>query len=83
MAVYWHTCLAPRRKVAAQALERARAEGLIREEADTEILLDLIGGAIIYRLLISPGDNSQKHIRAYLRKLAGELGLRDPKGDST
>jgi len=77
MAVYWQTYLVPRRKVAANALEWARAEGMIREDTDTEIVLDLIGGAIIYHLLISPGDRSEKDIHSYLLKLMRELGLND------
>ena len=79
MAVYWHTYLAPRRTVAANSLERARAEGMIRKDADPEILLDLIGGAIMYRLLVHPRESSEKKIRSYLVKLMGELGLKDAK----
>ncbi len=79
MAVYWQTYLVPRRKVAARALEWARAEGLIREDTDTEILLDLIGGAIIYRLLIYPGGRSEMNMHSYLLKLMGELGLNEVK----
>jgi AcrR family transcriptional regulator len=79
MAVYWNTYLVPRRKIAANALEQARAERLIREDADTEILLDLIGGAIMYRLLIYPDRSSEKDIRLYLLKLMRELGLDDVK----
>ena len=77
MATYWKTYLVPRRKVVADALERARGEGSIGDSIDTETLLDLVGGAILYHLLIRPGDRSEKDIRSYVRKLLGELGLDD------
>ncbi|MGO9411135.1 MAG: TetR/AcrR family transcriptional regulator, partial [Spirochaetia bacterium] len=75
MAIYLRTYLMPRRKVAADALELARAKGLVREDADGEILLDLISGAIIYRLFLYPGDYSERDIRTYLRKVLKELQL--------
>jgi AcrR family transcriptional regulator len=79
MAAYWHAYLAPRRRVEANALERARAEGLLREDADAELLLDVIGGSVMYRLLIHPGDSSEKDIRSYLRRIMRQLGLENAK----
>jgi AcrR family transcriptional regulator len=79
MAVYWQAYLVPRRKIAANALEQARAEGLIRKDTDTEILLDLLGGAIMYRVLIYPDRSGEKDIRLYLLKLMKELGIDDSK----
>jgi hypothetical protein len=59
----------------AEALEIARARGLIREDIDGDILLDLVAGALMYRLLIFPGDSSGKGIRKYLLKVFRELRL--------
>jgi AcrR family transcriptional regulator len=74
MAIYSRTYLIPRRKIASDALELARAQGLIREDLDGDILLDLVAGALMYRLLIF-GDSSEKSIRGYLLKLLRELRL--------
>jgi hypothetical protein len=83
MAVYRQTFLLPRRKLAAFVLEKARAEGLIREDADKEIILDVIAGAIMYRLLIHCDDHSESDIRPYLRKILKQLGLLPAKQKSS
>lgn len=77
MAVYWEMYVLPRRELVRQLLERARADGLIRKEADAETLLDLIGGAIMYHLLIRPGARTRAEMRVYLLKVLEELGLSD------
>lgn len=73
MATYVETYLLPRRKVAADALELARSQGHVREKADGDILLDLISGAIMYRLFLHPGDSSQEGMRSYLQKVLKEF----------
>ena len=77
MSAYWNNYLVPRRKMVAGLLERARAQGLLREDSDPEILLDLIGGAIMYHLLIRPGQRTGREMRVYLFKALRELGLDD------
>jgi len=77
MEVYWEMYVLPRRELVRQILERARADGLIRNEADAETLLDLIGGAIMYHLLIRPGACTRAEMRVYLLKVLEELGLSD------
>jgi AcrR family transcriptional regulator len=77
MAVYWQLYVLPRREMVRQILERARAAGLIRAEADAETLLDLIGGAIMYHLLIRPGERTRAEMRVYLLKVIEEIGLGD------
>lgn len=79
MASYARAYLVPRRKIAAEALEIARARSLIREDIDGDIVLDLIAGAIMYRLLIDPGSSSKKDLRTYLRKVFRELRLEELK----
>src|SRR5208282_4538424 len=78
MAIYLRTFLILRRKIASDALELARAQGLIREDMDGDILLDLVAGALMYRLLIF-GDSSEKSIRSYLLKVLRELRLEKAK----
>jgi AcrR family transcriptional regulator len=74
MAVYWNNYLVPRRKIIGKVLERACAEGLIRD-SDPAILLDLMGGAIIYHLLVRPGNRTVREMRTYLFKVLRQLGL--------
>jgi len=77
MAVYWDRYVLPRRQMVRQLLEQARAAGLLRKEADAETLLDLIGGAIMYDLLIRPGKRARVEMREYLLKVLREIGLSD------
>jgi len=75
MSVYWNTYLIPRRRLVAETIERARERGLVRKEADPEILQDMIGGAIMYHLLIRPGRKTRKEMRAYIGRLLRHAGL--------
>jgi AcrR family transcriptional regulator len=75
MAIYWKAYLVPRRTVAMEVLEGAQAEQLLDRDADPEILLDLISGAVLHRLLVDPHDCSDFELRSYLLKLLKELGL--------
>ena len=75
MAVYWNTYLIPRRRMVAEIIGRARERGAIPREADSEILLDMIGGAIMYHLLVRPGRKNRKEMRAYIRRLIRYAGL--------
>ncbi|HEX8854735.1 MAG TPA: TetR/AcrR family transcriptional regulator [Thermoleophilaceae bacterium] len=47
--------LAQRRAALAEILERARARGELRDDIDRELALDLLGGVIYYRFLITGG----------------------------
>ncbi len=75
MSTYWNNYVVPRRQMVRGLLERARGQGSLREDSDPEILLDLIGGAIMYHLLIRPGERTARQMRVYLFKVLGELGL--------
>ncbi len=75
MSVYWNTYVIPRRRMVAEIIGRARARGAIAKDADAETLLDMIGGAIMYHLLIRPGRKNRKEMRAYIRRLLHHAGL--------
>lgn len=77
MSAYWHTYVLPRRKTIRRLLERALVRRPSRKESDPDVLLDLIGGAIIYHLLIRPGKRSARQMREYLLRVLRELGLGD------
>jgi hypothetical protein len=44
-------------------------------DADPEILLDLISGAIVYHVLIRPGKRTAEEMQDYLQRVLRELGL--------
>jgi AcrR family transcriptional regulator len=75
MAIYWNNYMVPRREIVRGLIERARDEGLIREDADPELLMDLISGAIIHHSLVRPGRRSGAEMREYLLAVLRELGL--------
>jgi len=75
MSVYWNTYLLPRRKMVSKVMDRARASGLLPIGADPELLQDMIGGAIMYHLLVRPGHRNIKEMRAYIRKVLREIGI--------
>jgi hypothetical protein len=78
MSAYWENYLLPRRNIAAAALEKVRAEGLLPSDKDPEILLDLIAGAVMYHLLVRQGDRSKTKLREYIAKVFHALGLLEP-----
>jgi AcrR family transcriptional regulator len=85
METYWSNHLVPRRRVIAGLLEQAKREALLRRDANPELLMDLISGAVIHHTLMRPGRPSEKEMRAYLMSVVRELGLtgaaqRPPKG---
>jgi AcrR family transcriptional regulator len=75
METYWRNYMAPRRKVVAGLLHQARKRGLIRRDADPELLMDLVSGAVIHHALMRPSRPSSEEMRAYLMSVLRELGL--------
>ena len=73
MSAYWDAYLAPRRQAMSHVLERARSEGLIRADANLEIFLDLISGALMHHLLVRPGKRSPGDLAKYLDDVLAEL----------
>lgn len=52
MEVYWNTVIKPRRAVGARVIERAKARGEIRADVDSELIIDMLAGFIIYRMMV-------------------------------
>jgi AcrR family transcriptional regulator len=75
METYWDSYIAPRRKIIGCLMEQARTEGLIRADADPELLMDLISGAIMHHALLRPGRRTGEEMRSYLLSVLRELGL--------
>ena len=51
--LYRHTLLADRRRSLRHLLERARAAGQLRADADLEVVVDMAYGALHHRLVVS------------------------------
>jgi AcrR family transcriptional regulator len=52
--LYWACGPSPGRRAFARVLERAVARGELRPDLDVDVAIDLIAGALIYRILINP-----------------------------
>jgi AcrR family transcriptional regulator len=74
MAVYWDRYIVPRRKLAAGLLERARGRGTVSAETDFEVAIDMMVGAITYRVL-QPDPPGADEMRRYLRAVYRQIGL--------
>jgi AcrR family transcriptional regulator len=77
MSIYWENYLLPRRNAVRSLIERFRADGLIPIDANADILLDLMSGAVLHYVLVRPGRRSAADIRTYLHNVIHELGLKD------
>jgi hypothetical protein len=79
MAIYWETYLRPRREAFGVLLERAKARGELPATADTAMLQDMMGGAMLHRLLLEPAPPTAEDLRDYLARLLRQLGLTEPE----
>ncbi|MGV9802205.1 TetR/AcrR family transcriptional regulator [Mycobacterium sp. NPDC003449] len=74
MAVYWEHYILPRRRLAHRLLERAREEGTVAADADFDVAIDMMVGAITYRVL-QPDPPGVEEMRHYLRAVYRQIGL--------
>lgn len=74
MAVYWDRYILPRRKLAARLLERAQEGGTVAADTDFEVAIDMMVGAITYRVL-QPDPPDADEMRRYLRAIYRQVGL--------
>lgn len=74
MAVYWDRYILPRRRLAARLLERAREHGTVADDADFDVAIDMMVGAITYRVL-QPNPPDTDEMRRYLRAVYHQIGL--------
>jgi AcrR family transcriptional regulator len=74
--VYRETYFAPRRRAMVEALRRVQAAGALPPDADIEVLADMLGGALMHRLLFELGTNdANEDVPAYVRRLTKALGF--------
>ena len=76
MQTYWDHYIAPRRAVVIAMLERARADGAVAADADLDVLVDMLAGAVAYRVL-QPDPPTPRQMRRYLESAYRQVGLLD------
>jgi AcrR family transcriptional regulator len=82
LATYWQHFMAPRRALIHSVLERAAQKGLLQGDSDPAVVMDLVAGAIVYRLLIHPGQLTPAEMRAYLSAVVRQAGMALPSDSS-
>jgi len=74
MASYWEHYVQPRRTTTRALLRRAQTNGALAKDADLEILMDMMVGAVMYRLS-QPGPLDVSDMHRYLESLYRQIGL--------
>ncbi|WP_235911588.1 TetR/AcrR family transcriptional regulator [Mesorhizobium xinjiangense] len=73
--VFWDVYGEPRRAAFSAIVERARKEGHLPPETDPDLFQAMMSGAIMYRLLLIPGEDGEDELRAYFVGILRQLGL--------
>lgn len=71
MQRYWELFIAPRRAVLKDRLRPGFPPG-----TDMNVVLDLAGGALFYRSLVHPEQQSAEELETYLHKVLHQVGYR-------
>lgn len=74
MQTYWDHYVGPRRVLAITMLKRAQADGSVPFDADLEVQVDMLAGAVIYRVL-QPNPPTVRQMRRYLESACRQVGL--------
>nr|WP_238345129.1 TetR/AcrR family transcriptional regulator [Actinopolymorpha cephalotaxi] len=74
MRTYWKHYVLPRRKAASAMLEHAKQAGRLAPDADLDVLIDMMAGAVVYRVL-QPDPPDRAEMRRYLRQIYRQAGL--------
>jgi AcrR family transcriptional regulator len=78
MRIYWDRHLLPRREAAKPAMRALRAAGVLPADGDDDVLLDVVAGAVLYRMLVHPDPPTEEELRAHIRALMTVVGVRIP-----
>jgi AcrR family transcriptional regulator len=79
LATYWEKYVIPRRQRALAVLQRAQHQGLLVEDTDVEVLVDMMVGAVMYRLLMQPGQLSAAEAQRFLMAVMHQAKLLPPR----
>lgn len=74
MQTYWDHYIQPRRRIVVAMLERAKADGAVDPAADPDVLVDMLAGAVTYRVL-QPNPPNARQMKQYLESLYRQVGL--------
>jgi AcrR family transcriptional regulator len=77
MAVYWKHHVLPRRELAAALLRRAQQEGTVAADADLDVLIDMMAGAVTWRVL-QPNPPDATGMLDFLKAVYRQVGLYRP-----
>lgn len=76
MQTYWQHYIVPRRRIVIAMLERAQADGAVAPDADLDVLVDMLAGAVMYRVL-QPNPPTARQMKRYLESAYRQVGLLD------
>lgn len=74
MQTYWDHYILPRRALAIAMLERAQTDGTVAPDADLDVLVDMMAGAVTYRVL-QPNPPTARQLKRYLESVYRHVGL--------
>lgn len=74
MQTYWDSYILPRRELSMVLLKRAQAEGMVAPDADLNVLVDMLAGAVTYRVL-QPNPPTIRQMKRYLESAYRQVGL--------
>lgn len=72
---YWQHHVLPRRTLIGEKLERAKRDGELPADVDPDVLMDMMVGAVLYRLLLQPEPASEPEIREYIAEVIRHANL--------
>jgi len=74
METYWEHYVEPRRRAVHVLLRRAQQEGHLDADTDLDVVIDMMVGALMYRML-QPNTPDHNEIRRYLHEVYRHAGL--------
>ncbi|MEV5889114.1 TetR/AcrR family transcriptional regulator [Nonomuraea fuscirosea] len=74
MEIYWKHYILPRRELATVLLRRAQRDGTVAADADLDVIIDMMAGAVTYRVLQPDPPDTAEMLR-YLRAVYRQAGL--------
>lgn len=74
MKTYWTHYIVPRRTLTFELLKRAQADGSVAPDADLDVLVDMLAGAVTYRVL-QPNPPTMRQMKRYLEFAYRQVGL--------
>jgi AcrR family transcriptional regulator len=74
MQTYWDHYIQPRRTLTIAMLQRAQEDGSVARDADLDVLIDMLAGAVTYRVL-QPNPPTARQMKRYLEAAYRQVGL--------